>query len=92
MQRVTLGANDIPLDARGIVKIGAPLPDNQLLSTQLDGTQLLGGDPDPGSIPFWLVGGRAIPNISGFDVPSYAVLVQPRTSRITMLRSGTSET
>jgi lipoprotein-anchoring transpeptidase ErfK/SrfK len=73
VQRVSLGANDVPLDERGMAKIGGSLPAKQLLSSQLDSTQLLGGEVDPGVIPFWLTGGRAIPNISGFEVPSYAV-------------------
>jgi lipoprotein-anchoring transpeptidase ErfK/SrfK len=73
VQRVTLGANDVPLDPRGMAKMGGTLPTEQLLSSQLDSTQLLGGEPDPGVIPFWLAAGRTIPNISGFEVPSYAV-------------------
>lgn len=73
VQRVTLGANDIPLDERGIALLGGRLPAGQRLSSELDSTQLLGGKPGRGEIPFWLQEGRAIPNISGFDVPSYAL-------------------
>ena len=34
--------------------------------------ELFGGNPDE-PIPLWLDGGRKIPNVSGFDVPEYAV-------------------
>lgn len=72
VQRVELGANDVPLDAVGFPKIGLPLPPGQRLSSSLDQNELFGGKSDE-AIPWWLDGGRKIPNVSGFDVPEYAV-------------------
>lgn len=73
VQRVSLGANDVPLDAQGMARIGQPLPAAQRLSTQLTPIELLGGKGVAGEIPFWLRGGRQIPNVSGFEVPAQAV-------------------
>jgi hypothetical protein len=72
VQQVILGANDVPLDERGIARPGLKHPPGFRLSTQLSRTELFGGDADE-SIPWWLRGGRKIPNVSGFEVPSYAV-------------------
>jgi len=72
VQRVTLGANDVPLDAHGFPRIGGTLPPGQKLSSQLGMNELFGGKPDE-AIPWWLDGGRKIANVSGFDVPEYAV-------------------
>jgi lipoprotein-anchoring transpeptidase ErfK/SrfK len=72
VQRVELGANDVPLDPKGFPRIGLPLPPGQKLSSQLSQNELFGGKPDE-PIPFWLDGGRKVPNVSGFDVPEYAV-------------------
>ncbi len=73
VQQVQLGANDVALDARGL-----PWPGNKLeparLSTALSLNELLGADGPQDRIPFWLADGkRHIPNVSGFDVPEYAV-------------------
>jgi hypothetical protein len=73
VQRASLGANDVPLDARGLPVLGLPLQPGQRLSTQLWPNELLGGRSERGEVPFWLVGGRQLPNVSGFDVPNYAV-------------------
>lgn len=73
VQRVTLGANDVPLNARGVAQLGGELPPGQRLTSQLDGTELLGGQAGQGVVPFWLADGRAIPNVSGFEVPGYAL-------------------
>lgn len=73
VQRVTLGANDIVTDERGFAKLGLPAPPGFKLSTQVSVTELLGGSSPRGTIPFWLEGGRQIPNVSGFEVPEYAV-------------------
>lgn len=70
---VTPGANDVALDASGFALDGAPLPPGQKRSTDLTQGQLFGGTGDNDPIPFWLTGGRQIPNLSGFTVPSYAV-------------------
>ena len=72
---VTLGANDVPMDERGV-----PISSKKLgelgagkNSLELPIGALLGGDSDGDPIPFWLAGGkRAIANISDFKVPQYA--------------------
>jgi lipoprotein-anchoring transpeptidase ErfK/SrfK len=73
IQRVTLGSNDVPLDGQGYARLGLEHPPGFRLSTQLSTTELIGGSSPTGTIPFWLEGGRKIPNVSGFDVPEYAV-------------------
>jgi lipoprotein-anchoring transpeptidase ErfK/SrfK len=70
---VVPGANDVALDATGVAVDGAPLPGGHKLSTQLSQGELFGGQGDSDPVPFWLVGGRQIPNVSGFKVPAYAV-------------------
>lgn len=72
VQRVELGANDVPLDPQGFPKIGLSLPAGQRLSSSLDQNELFGGKTDE-PVPWWLDGGRKVPNVSGFDVPEYAV-------------------
>jgi lipoprotein-anchoring transpeptidase ErfK/SrfK len=42
-------------------------------ATEWDEIELYGGRGTNGDVPFWLQGGRQIPNVSGFDVPEYAV-------------------
>lgn len=73
VQRVTLGANDVPLDERGLALLGLRHESEQALSSQLSTTELLGGRGEWGEIPFWLQDGRTIPNVSGFEVPEYAL-------------------
>jgi lipoprotein-anchoring transpeptidase ErfK/SrfK len=70
---VTLGANDVALDASGVAIDGAPLPGGAKRSTELSQGQLFGGAGDGDPVPFWLADGRQIPNVSGFKVPNYAV-------------------
>ena len=70
---VILGANDVALDAAGVATDAAPLPAGLKLSTQLTPGELFGGASDKDPVPFWLVGGRQVPNVSGFKVPNYAV-------------------
>lgn len=72
VQRVTLGANDVPLNDRGLALLGLS-GSGTALSTQLSTTELLGGASERGQIPFWLENGRSIPNVSGFEVPEYAL-------------------
>jgi lipoprotein-anchoring transpeptidase ErfK/SrfK len=72
VQRVELGANDVPLDGRGFPRIGGELGKGQKLSSQLDLDEILGGTHDE-PVPWWLLGGRKIKNVSGFDVPEYAI-------------------
>jgi lipoprotein-anchoring transpeptidase ErfK/SrfK len=73
LERVELGANDVPLDSHGIPRPGVKPAPGFRPSTELSPTELFGGDGPEGKIPFWLEGGRKIPNVSGFDVPEYAV-------------------
>ncbi|HKY35691.1 MAG TPA: L,D-transpeptidase [Polyangiaceae bacterium] len=63
-----VGANDVPLDERGIA-IGG-IPDH---AKPLGEAERFGGKGDD-KVPWWLEGGRKIPNISSFKVPSYAVI------------------
>ena len=73
VQTVILGANDQPLDARGIAVPGMKPPPGFRVSTQLSENELLGGNAADDPIPFWLKDGRQIPNVSGFDVPASSV-------------------
>ena len=43
------------------------------MSTQLEPNELYGGAAGEGQIPFWLEKGRQLPNVSGFNVPEYAL-------------------
>ncbi|MEZ4372139.1 MAG: L,D-transpeptidase [Polyangiaceae bacterium] len=63
-----VGANDVPLDERGIA-IGA-IPDH---ATPMDMSERYGGDGHD-QAPWWLQGDRKIPNISHFKAPDYAVI------------------
>jgi len=71
VQTVLLGANDVPLDARGVAVPGLKPPPGFRPSTELTNNELFGGTQDE-SVPWWLDGGRKIPNVSGFEVPDYA--------------------
>lgn len=73
VQRVELGANDVPLAPNGAARLGVHPGSSFRLSSQLSVTELLGGRSPEGVIPFWLRSGRQIPNVSAFDVPEYAV-------------------
>ncbi len=73
VQTVILGANDIPLDARGIAVPGLKHAPGFRPSTERSTNELFSGLPGDGKIPFWLENGRSIPNVSGFEVPEYAV-------------------
>jgi hypothetical protein len=66
--RLEVGANDVPLDERGIAR--DQIPDSAL---PLDMNRRYGGSGDD-TVPWWLQGGRKIENISGFKAPSYAVI------------------
>lgn len=87
VDKVELGAPDVPVDGRGV-----PLPDKMLgelgekpNSQEVGLGVLFGGDTDDDPIPWWLEGGRrAIPNISGFEVPDTAVFAD-RARRFTGL-------
>jgi L,D-transpeptidase catalytic domain len=72
VQKVDVGSNDIPLDARGVALPGlAPKPGFKT-SPELSENELFGGQTANDPIPFWLDGGRKIPNVSGYAVPQYA--------------------
>jgi hypothetical protein len=72
VQTVVLGANDVPLDARGIATPGAKHPPGFRPSTSLSENELFGGSTADDPIPFWLQNGRQIPNVSTFQVPPTA--------------------
>ncbi len=74
VQTVDLGANDVPLDARGLPRPGLRHPEGFVLSTRRSLNELFGGKGPDDPPPFWLADGkRAVPNVSGFQVPEYAV-------------------
>jgi hypothetical protein len=72
VQSVLLGANDVPLDARGIAVPGLKPPPGFRVSTALSENEIFGGAAADDPVPFWLQGGRQIPNVSGFEVPASA--------------------
>lgn len=63
-----VGANDVPLDDRGLA-IGK-IPEH---ARPMDQSERYGGNGDDRT-PWWLVGERKIPNISSFKAPAYAVI------------------
>ena len=73
VQKVILGANDVPLDPRGVALPGGKPPAGFKLSTELSENELFGGQTADDPLPWWLEGGRKIPNVSGYDVPEYAI-------------------
>ncbi|APR78036.1 Hypothetical protein A7982_03383 [Minicystis rosea] len=74
--KVILGANDVPIDERGV-----PIVDKKLgelgmgkNSLELSLGQHLGGETNDDPIPFWLDGGkRAIPNISDYRTKGFEI-------------------
>jgi hypothetical protein len=72
VQKVDLGSNDIPLDARGVALPGLAAKPGFKTSPELSENELFGGQTANDPIPFWLDGGRKIPNVSGYAVPEYA--------------------
>jgi lipoprotein-anchoring transpeptidase ErfK/SrfK len=74
VQAVLPGANDVPLDARGIARPSAAPDPKYRLSTAMSLDELFGADEPIAKIPFWLEGGkRSIPNVSAFSVPEFAI-------------------
>ncbi len=63
-----VGANDVPLDERGFA-IGK-IPDHAVPMNQ---SERYGGNGDD-KVPWWLDGGRKIPNLASFKVPPYAAI------------------
>jgi hypothetical protein len=66
--KLDVGANDVPLDGQGLAK-SAP-PDKAI---PMDDSVRYGGNGDD-KLPWWLDGGRRIPNLSSFKAPAYAVI------------------
>jgi lipoprotein-anchoring transpeptidase ErfK/SrfK len=76
VQSAALGAPDVAVDALGRVVPGKRLGElgREKNSTELSLGELFGGEGDNDAWPFWLRDGeRLIPNVSGFDVPEFAV-------------------
>jgi hypothetical protein len=66
---LTVGANDVPLDDKGFA-VGA-IPEHAI---PMDMSHRYGGNGSD-EVPWWLAGGkRAIPNVSAFKTPMYAVM------------------
>ena len=65
---VTVGSNDVPLDARGNAAVEAPRE-----TPERGDNELVGGTGDD-AIPWFFQGGRQIPNISSFKAPDYAII------------------
>jgi len=63
-----VGANDVPLDALG--RGAGRVPDH---AVPMDQSVRFGGSGDD-RVPWWLEGGRRIPNLSVFKAPAYAVI------------------
>jgi len=87
VDKVSLGAFDVPLDDRGVPIPGKALGELglQKSSTELGLGALFGGQGDDDAPPLWLAEGkRSIPNISDFVVPDYAVFAD-RARRFTGL-------
>ncbi|HVR20377.1 MAG TPA: L,D-transpeptidase, partial [Polyangiaceae bacterium] len=63
-----VGANDVPLDPRGLA-VGK-IPEE---ASPMDQSARFGGAGDD-RVPWWLEGGRRIPNLSPFKAPPYAVI------------------
>jgi len=63
-----VGANDVPLDNQGLA-VGK-IPDR---AKPLGLSERFGGDGND-QVPWWLVAGRKIPNLSAFRAPAYAVI------------------
>ena len=72
VQQVLFGANDVPLDARGVAAPGLAPKAGFRPSIELSENELFGGQGPSDPVPFWLDGGRKIPNVSGYAVPEYA--------------------
>jgi lipoprotein-anchoring transpeptidase ErfK/SrfK len=65
-----IGANDVFTDLSGVANDDTKLA---RVSTAMTQGELFGGSSDEDPVPWWLEGGRKIPNIAEFKVPDYAV-------------------
>lgn len=73
LNKVSLGAYDVPIDERGMPLLGKKPGEVPTPSTSLGQGVLFGANAEDDPIPWWLDGGRKIPNLSDFKVPPYAV-------------------
>ncbi len=74
VQTVILGANDVPLDSRGVAVPGLEHPEGFKSSLEMSRSELFGAEGPGEEPPFWLVGNeRKIPNVAEFKVPDYAL-------------------
>src|SRR5260221_12325362 len=70
--RVSPGANDVPIDDRGVPIAPTGAPDGGspapgvLASNELSLGELYGGQTDSDPVPFWLQDGRTIPNVADY--------------------------
>lgn len=72
MNKVIIGAYDVPVDGRGVPIVGKKAGDLDHPTTRWGQGELFGGDSDNDPPPFWLEGKRQIPNLADFKVPEYA--------------------
>jgi hypothetical protein len=85
VQTAVLGANDVPLDRRGVATPGLQRSPGVRTSTELSLGELFGAKDPAEPAPFWLTGSeRSIPNVAEFKVPEYAWFAD-RVSRHTGL-------
>lgn len=73
LNKVTLGSYDVPVDERGVGILGKQVGEVDSPSTSWGQGVLFGGQSDDDPIPWWLEGGRKIPNLADFKVPPFAV-------------------
>ncbi|HEU4413061.1 MAG TPA: L,D-transpeptidase [Polyangiaceae bacterium] len=73
LNQVTLGSYDVPVDERGVPFVGKRVGEVPRPSIGWGQGELFGASGEDDPIPFWLEGGRKIPNVSDFKVPPYAV-------------------
>jgi hypothetical protein len=78
-----VGANDVPLDSEGLAK--GKIPDH---AVPMDQSVRYGGSGDD-RVPWWLQGGRRIPNLSSFKAPPYAVIADRSKRHAGMALIGT---
>ncbi|HVY46745.1 MAG TPA: L,D-transpeptidase [Minicystis sp.] len=74
--KVSLGANDVPIDARGVPIEGKRLGELGLAKNSEEQPLgvAFGGESDTDAPPFWLEGGRrSIPNISDYKTKGFEV-------------------
>ena len=72
LNKVVLGAYDVPLDERGVPIPGKKVGDVARPSTTWSQAELFGASGEDDPVPWWLEGSRKIPNLADFKVPEYA--------------------